>query len=615
MSAKGLGGSNNGNVNTMSSAFQAAQQPQKAAGGDSFSFRKMGNVFRSAMGRTPASEVLSKMTKAVDGVLAENVDNNFSYTLIPIDMNVNPAVSVSVLIVAMQDKAQDAIPGVAFHTLILEASSESPAPRSEQINGQNVEVLRVTGDADDPVLNQVVLEAVSKQFPQERLLNAGACVVPRDFNIQDSNLLFQLVGNAAFADTSEIATSSKDFADLNLAHAENDCSLVVRTTFESAQIHDAVGQPIRSDVVIDFSAAPQQNNAMNQQGVERVSQISTVHGFLDLVWDPMQPIANVYSMPQQQSFQRYAARFVMTALESNSLLTIPAQLLALIPSLTLRENNTWVQAFRPKPFNEKGVDLRDIGAIGIEVNFEGNASGYGQRVDTKADSFKPEMLGKLISATVRPGLILSLDVPECGPQTWYNGVFAAAAEGNPKANQLIIEAANTLTNNAFSKYFPSNGRVALDENNRIHLGSYRDRNDVRRDIRDIDYLAVMNMVGEKDPLAVRDWSDTILKTNYPLTQRLAARKRIITALFNDVQFTGFARRVTFEAEFIESLARACNDAGLNIRVVSPYADLGSYERATAQFGHAIMPGNTVDIFNRGNFAQHNMGGNRGLSRW
>ena len=591
---------------------QNPQQEQQGA----FSFRSMGNMSRTPMGRTPASEALSKMSKAISQTYTDNADKSFEITTLPIDMNQTTQLNVSVLVVAIRDKQAPEL-GVAYHTLIVEASIEPPAPKQENIMGQNVEVLRVAGDAYDQTLINVVQEAVVRQFGQTAIYNADAEVVPRNFNMADQQAIYKLAANALFACAQELETHRADFVDLNLVNAQHDSNLNVRITYANQQIEDAVGQPTRADIKIDFSAAPAQNNP-NQQ-VERTSSIAQIGGFLDLVYDPVQAQQQVAGWNQPApSYQKYAARFVATTLESTSLLTIPAQLLAILPALSLRENNQWVQAFRSAGFGDGGVDMHDIGAVGIEANLDNNPSGFGSKIDTKADSFKVEHLHKLVAATVKPGLIVSLDVPECGSSTWYNGVFAAAAAGNARANQAIVDAANQLTNGAFGKYFQG-GRVAVDEDNRIHLGTIGDRSGVRKDIRDVDYLTVANMVGEKDPMVIRDWSDTFLKTNFDQRLRLAARLRIVRGLFADVEVTGFARRVTFEANFLDALAKGAQEAGLTMKTVTPYADLGSFERATGAFLHgAQMGSDQTGLFNRGSFGQQagGFGGNRGFgSRW
>ena len=585
--------SNAGQQTSMGQSFEQAREAQQTRGaGDQrdnvFSFRSMGNMTRTPMGRTPASEVLSKLVKALSAVYEEGADKSFEVACIPVDMNSTTSLGVSALVVALRDK-QDMSLGVAFHTLIVEASVEPVAPRFEVINGVNTEIVRSVGEAYDKIMISEISGVIAKAYPSSQQHPASACVVPRDFNINDQTAVYTLAANALFAASSELETSGPNFIDLNLANADRDSNLQVRVAFGNTQINNAVQQPVRNDVAIDFTAAPNNQNQNAQQlSVERVSGISRLGGFIDLVWDPVQMAqAPIWGQAvQQNNYQRYSARFVATSLESQSVLTIPAQLLALIPALSLLENNQWVQAFRQNSFNAE-ADMHDIGAVGIEANFDGNPNGIGTRIDTKADSFRPEHLYKLISAVFRQGLHISLDVAECGPDTWFNDVFAAAAEGNPRANQAIIDAAQTLTNGNFLKYFPG-GPVAKDDNNRIQLGHYGDRNGVRRDIRDIDYLAILNLVGEKDMEVVQKWSDSFLLVNRPLPLRLADRKRIITGIFSDVVFTGFARRVTFEPSFIEALAKGAADAGMVIRPVTSYADMGNYERAVAGFNGAAL---------------------------
>lgn len=601
---------------TMAGAFNQAQSRAQENKNSGFSFRNMSSLSRAPMGRTPASEILMKLHKAMAEVYSEAADSKtFEFTLIPIDMNMTTELSVSVLVLCLRLRDQPDT-GVAYHTLIIEGSVDQPVPRYEVINGVNTEIIRTVGEANDATLRQVVANYVGKHFPQSKQLYVDACVVPRDLTL-DQQSVYKLAANAMFAASSELEIQQFGFEDLNLLHAERDSNLSVRTTFSNPQITNAVGQPVRSDIEILFSAAPlNQPQQGQQQAVERVSSIAKVSGFMDLVWHPAEVQQTSYLVQQPTSYQRYAARFVITALESTQLLTIGAQLLALIPAFSLRSGDKWVQAFRRSSFSN-AIDLHDIGAVGIEVNFENNQNGVGSRIDTKSDSFKPEHFHKLVASTIQRGMILSLDVPECGPDTWYNGVFGAAAAGNPEANNAIINAANQLTGGTFGSYFPPGGRIAMDEQNRIHLGSYVDSTGVRKDIRDIDYLAIMNLVGEKDPQVVRDWSDSFSKSNYPLELRLAGRKRIISAIFNDVNITGYATRVTFTAEFINALMKGCEASGLALRMVDSYADMGSFERATNSFiGASMISNDSSGLFNRSYGApSQNFGGSRFVNRW
>jgi hypothetical protein len=307
-------------------------------------------------------------------------------------------------------------------------------------------------------------------------------------------------------------------------------------------------------------------------------------------------------------------------------------LLTIVTALTLRENNAWVEAFRPSSIAPEGPDWKDIGAVGIEANFERNPSGFGVRIDTKSDSFQRgqnmqgDYLVRLVASTFQPKLLISLDVPEVGSQTWYNSIFAVAGELNNThsvtATEVILKEANELTHGRFSKYFPAGGRVTVDENNRIHTGFYVARNGEIKDLRDIDYLAVLNIVGDRDPELAREWSDSFALTNVPLEVRLAKRKTIITGILgqNHVHFKGFARRVTFEQDFVNALVLACKEVGLAVRTIAPYSDLQTYERAVNPYamGAALdASGYSSGIFNRGYPGQQPgfTGARTGFSRW
>jgi hypothetical protein len=596
----------------------------RSSAGAPFSLRQMGGGMRTFMNRSANSEVLTKTQKAIETMYKESGNATFEYALIPIDMNQTANLSVSALVVAVRDKHRPDL-GVAYHALILQGSAEDPGSRFEQIGGKNVEIIRTVSEAYDQVMNAAIFEAVQRTFPNANLFNAEATVVPRDFPLDDSQQLYRLAANAAFACSQEIETRDPQFSDVNLANAEKDSNLTVRTLFAQDQSTDVVGQPMRTDVIIDFQAQPLNQN-QQQQNLERTTLISRIAGYMDIVWDaPQTPTGFGISSgvpgapgwgPATPSYQRYAARFVATQLDSEKLLTIPAQLLALMPALALRDNNAWVHAFKPNP-TLGGDDIHDIGAIGIEVNMEGDPSGFGKRIDTKTVGFKDESLFKLIALTFKPGLILSMDVPECGPQTWYNSWAAAVGEGNARAYDAVIAAANLLTNQNFSRYW-TGGAIAINENNRIHLGYYTDRNGVRRDIRDIDYLAVLNLMGEKDPMIAKEWSDTFLRVDYPLAVRLSERARILRGLVDNVVFTGYATRVTFTGEFIDALAQGCRDAGLTMRAATAFADLRSYERANGgHLGSALLNPQGVGLFNRGTFGMGNAtaGGRGWAGRW
>lgn len=588
-----------------------ANMNQQQQGPASFSFRSLGRMANAPMGRNPASEVLVKLEKALDEVY-KSANPTFEVKLIPLDMNNNPAIARSAIIVAMFDKNAPTL-GVSYHTLILDGSGEPFPPKYDQINGQNVEIMRLTCEVWDDKFREVAADAVARTFSGAKLIDSEATVVPRSFDVTDEQLVYVLASNSLFADNHELNRQRPDFQDLNLAGAARDSNLTTRVTFNHDQLTDAVGEPVRTDVFIELIAtAIQTGQGANNDA--RATKVSEVGGFLDLLWDPVAPPQNQFANwgnQQPQSSQLYVPHFIMTHLETLELMTVPAQLFALVQALTLRDGNAWARGFAPRAYTQ-GIDMQDIGAIGIEANPQQNPNGIGERLDTKSDSFTAQgTLSKLLQAYVQPSLLLSIDVPECGPSTWSNSVFAAAAEGSPKANQFILDAAQTLTNNHFLKHYTGSGRVAYDNSNRIHNGWYVDQQGRKRDLRDIGYLAVANMVGEKDPSIITRWSDTFVNLQIAPAQRLATRKGIIQGLVGDATFTGFSRRATLAGDFMEALAKGCVDAGLTLRAQYPFGDVAGTERASANFAHglAMAPGAT------GLFTAGFGGGNQAGAGW
>lgn len=612
-------------VNTNETTGSTQQQPTSGNtnnGGERWTFHKRDTFGRAPIGRGIGSEALTKLQTALTEEY-KKADSSFEITIIPID-NSNESAYFSSLIVCLRDKTalKD---GVAFHTLIIEATGEPIIARTEQINNNNVEVLRVPGDAYDQVMMKMILERVNAAFPGLPAHNTMATVVSRAFNFEDKISIHNLALNTGLATSTELITRQKDFNDINLANHVSDSNLTVSLTFSNQQIENSVGEPTRADVGIGFSSQQtryQANQSMNSD--ERATRVSSLSGFVDLFWSPVAPQQGLYGayaqqapMFNQQQFvpsQQYGARFVITSLESNYASTIPAQLLSLVTSLGLSTDGNWMQAFRPTPRAGKRIQMHDIGALGIEVRNEGNAGGFGKKIDTSGDDFRAEQLGQLISALIRPGLTLSMDVPECGPETWYTSIFSAAANGSMEAAEALENAANQLTNGAFWRHFQHGTPMFTDLGNRVHLGYYTDETGVKRDLRDVDYLAVANMVGERDPAAIRDWSDTFLQTRFPLLQRLAARKRIISGLLPDAVFTGFAHRVTFTTKFTTSLSMACAEAGLSIMpVITPMntGDLNNTRGVGNFVTDAMIPMNSGNVFNH----MPSMGGPAGFGSY
>jgi hypothetical protein len=529
-------------------------------------------LFAAPIPRSLGSEYMNKLQQALDKVY-QRATPDTKIQILAMDAAENNF-AFSCLVVCLQSKAMPSL-GVAYHILVIEATGNPISPIVENIDNAPTEITRVPWDALDQILRDQVKARVQREFPGVPPYYVDGCVVPRLFNVDDENAVYGLALNAGLADSTELTSHMEGFRDINLSLAgAEQRNLVINIGFQRQTLQNAVQEPVRSDILINFgSVARSRERVQSLNSGEREEKYTALAGFIDLVWfpvaNPMQPY-NAYLPAQFIATQKYLPRFVISAIDSNFAYTPGAILLALVTAMGLHQSNNWVQAFRPVATPPGEIDLSDLGALNIEANLTNQPGGYGERIDTKAANFTLADLGQLVSALIRPEFSVSIDVPEAGPQTWFTSIFAAAANGKDRAKQAIYRAADELTNGAFAKYFNFQQDAMFENIDRVHLGYWTDRQGHRRDLRDIDYLAVANLIGEREPRYIRDWSDTFTRLQYRLETRLAARKKMIVGLTNETAvFTGFADRVTPSGKFMAALTQGCTDAGLVVNINTP----------------------------------------------
>lgn len=577
-----------------------------------------GTLLGAPISRSVNSKVYDKLKTGLEEAY-KTADSEIEVVLLDLDKSNEPALAFSSIVIAMRNKQ---IPQfAAYHVLTLAATGDKLAPTYENIGSQQWEVIHVPSEAIDDVLLQKAKNKVAHAFQRSEPIFCDATVIPSDFNVEDVDAIHQVALNSGLACSTELLIRTKDFQDMNLSAMAHDTSLGVNLTFNRTQVADVVGNPMRSDIQVAFSSKrsnSQRNGSVNSG--DRELKLYEASGFTDMVWAPLanaNPLGQWNAnMPMQT--QKYVARLIITSLRSEFSYTPASILLALACAQVVRDDNNWIQSFRPSTL--QGMDMTDIGALNIEANLMNDPSGFGARIDTKEDKFKLPDLGKLAAALVQPGMLISLDCPEYGGESWYTSMFISASRGNSGAYAMIYNAALELTNGEFAKHFPNGSQMFINTNNRIHMGTYVNNRGEKRDIRDFDHIAVANLVGERDPQTLRGWSDTFLREDYPLVQRLAARKRIISALSGETAvFTGFAERVTFSRGFIEALTAGVLATGLPVNVTTPLSNSDfNDQRAVAKFAGSglVSPGSTFQ--NRGNYGAYQNAGvynNSGAHRW
>ncbi len=606
-----------------------------------FSFLRQNSLVDVPMARTAAAEFLTKLLKTGNEVLEDNLREDMDVRLIPLDAaNNDSRIQLSALSVAVRFKDQQYADkfGVGYINLLLEGSVEKVAPVVQTVDSQQIEIIKTAGQADTAILREATKRNVAISFglrDGSKVIEALSCAVPRDFNVEDKKQVRALLTNATAAAATEMQRRNADFVDLNLASAANDATLTIQTDYHQPSIVDSTGQPVRSDIVVRMTAEPVGDN--KGEDAQRPKLLAITRAFVNMLYAPQNQQQQQAFMPgmmmpntAQNPYQHYAAQVVLTGMEAMFSLTPAAQCMALWSAMSIRDNGGWFAAFENRSFEgkntlkyNKDIDLKDIGAIGYEVNMTPNdPDAKPGLIPTKTANFTRQHLMGLLMTTFAKGALLSLDVPDSGESTWYNGVFAAAAAGVAEANKTVLQSVNQLTNGEFQHVWPANGEIFdsllnRNGNNRIHFG-YFTIDGVKYDIREIDYLAVLNWAGARQANLLLEWSETFNRANMDPAVRLYTRLKIIRMMFPDVVITGTGYRLTFSRQFLDCLAAAAGKTGLRVTNVAPMYDTSTAQRTGLDFSGALLDPNGTSSFNRGGYSNvpgGNAGHNPYTGRW
>lgn len=546
---------------------------------------------RRNFSRNSSGEYVQKFEKTLKKLFSENLGEKWtdSYRLIVLDnQSANVALSSILLCYYERTNVGDF---VSVATLIVEASAAALQNRTTNIGGTPVEIEVVPGDifwgSDDFWIQAV--NAVTESYGNVQVNDAGAQVLPRELDPEDEHRLRGVLYQASSACQTIMDNVLGGVEEpFNVGWVQAGDSLSARVDFGNDNIENAVGLPLRADVIITQQGSLN-NTASNPGQFEQVKDISIVTGYVDLVFVPP-PAPALGQAPMTQS---YFPRFVMTRLDTQiDANTLELQLAALASAFLLTRGSAYRGSFKPRPIS--GTDLHDIGAIGYEVNLTGNPNAEPDRILTKDDSFGNVQLQQLLQAAVHDGLMYSLDIEETGELAWIHQTFIAAANNDPTAVAAIVQAANNLTKNVFGTIW-NNGQIAQDDGTRIHLGYFVDNEGRKHDLREIDYLAMLNLAGRDHPGLIQEFENTYVATNVPLEIRLEKRIKLIKGFISGkLEVKNFARRITFAGDFIVALARSIEAAGLHIRptnLVEQYG--GVYQRGQYNTQNFAVNGQAV----------------------
>jgi hypothetical protein len=455
----------------------------------------------------------------------------------------------------------------AAHSIIVEGAVPLN-PRTAQYGNMQIAIPSVPGDIyTDRMYSRVVEELRQHYGTSVMVLDAQASVIPRELNIEHNKSELTHILSCAIDAVNgmlNLVSPSPRILTAGAIRPDNQLRIVNTTDYTPAPQYTASGQNVRSDISVTLSAS---TNAQGFENEMASMPLVTTDMYIDLVYTPMQQQQQGYfGAPMMQMYQStlsYIPRVVITSVQNQELFaSLEEVLLGLTNSLSIIPNNGFANVWKPRD-RKSTIDFRDFSAVGYEVVALA-ADGKPGQIVIDGDHVKAS---QLVADTVATNQIMfSMDIPEVGDTSWITNALIGAANNSVESIAQVIQAANNLTNGEFSKIW-NNSPIVDNDHTRIHLGYFMD-NGVKKDLRHIDRLALLNLFGRNNRIElVHEYDQTFIPDTASTDYRLDQRFKILTAALGDGAITlkGYARRVTFRPQFLQTLEMALRTAGVTIQ--------------------------------------------------
>ena len=450
---------------------------------------------------------------------------------------------------------------VAAHVLVIEKTGNYPDSVVENLNGMRYDIMRTPAEALDPKYIAQVQNAVAAalKVPANTVVVADGTLVPNEFDIDNDSQVAELIDNCMSATQLEVYTRAMDYrgADLGqLVKQYGNGKFVIDLHFNSDETtyFDQTGMPVRQDVCVALSFKSN-NTGNNNRSINQTDgnlELIRTYGYIDFEFTGPSMQGNMMGT------QKFLPNFIITHVAAVSLVPSPDILVLAVASvMALTEDLNWMRAFRPTAARKNEIDYNDIGALNIEGNIEQNPTGYGKKYDTKSKTATLTELNKLIQTLVRPTMLVSIDIPKAGPETWYTSVFQhILTHRNPAAIKRVTDFMSFATSGVYQY---SGEPMFVEATNKIHGGFYKAK-DGFRDIRNLScYLAVANHVAEtgQQPAIISEYTNTLYSVNMPELFRASSRFGIISEMSNrTMNVKQMYDRMTFTGGFIANWVSA-----------------------------------------------------------
>lgn len=540
----------------------------------------LGRTLSGALSNNRHSTFLRKMQKLASD---SNNDKAIERHIISLDQTVEPNVFFNCIIVAVKS-SNSSIPGVGYQLLIVDDKNNQMTPIEETINGQKEVIQRFSEVAWDDVLRGMVARRIHSTIGTNNgeIFFAAPVVITEESNPENDSQVFAILMNALTAANTTLAMKTANgqyLEDFNLASMYNQKRLPELYISHSATdsiVPDEVGNVSRCNFVSRLQTGkPTRSGSYSPNSGNTGRTILETGTFTDLM--PVLPVnPNGFQqqfhnpmMPQQQS--PLVPIVVITTQRCHTALTPASTVLGVVTAADQIRSNRWVESFRYNSSSVKtNTDFADVGAIVVNMPNPHKPGEYMPDLFASRPNFTDEHLWNLLGTYVRNTPLVAIDVPVASGNSWYMGLYAAAAQKSAKAIEVVNGAVDTLTNGKFKEVVNESGHSVPD----IFVGNvyYLERGfwtqgDKYLPIELLDnYVAVCCYARSvRQPALVSEWVDTITNVARPQISRLINRRKILLEMSGGTaNFTRSVRRCIFNPRWLDLVNTAINRSGVVI---------------------------------------------------
>ena len=312
---------------------------------------------------------------------------------------------------------------------------------------------------------------------------------------------------------------------------------------------DVAGQARRSDFCISLSVKRRRDDRRDRDRDEFESYNQEDDADSGIILRVTGYVLPYYTEPdlEKRKPQNFGINIVVTDISGESTPSPELFLYGLASTSVLMSNDMWVDGFKPSIIT--GTPNRNLGGLFLEIPDKKDESMPRRTYAHTAVDDLLDDVDFLFSDRVK----VSIDCSEAGPLAWITDMFVFNEHGN------LFDAADNLTDNAFDdiskKDYPI---IEKNETRRFYVGQAETETGPV-DIREVDYLYLINAFNEHDSLdAAKEWDISIADDS---ELGLFQRRTLLDEVYGhgSYKITGYTDRVVIDSDFYTDLVDALEE--------------------------------------------------------